>query len=527
MIDGARIRKARLTRAKSMANDVRIELCAVLASQAHSNPFEKYRDDPVGFCVDVLGFEPWEGQCTVFAALVAHDFVTVPAGRAVGKSRLDGAAALWFAATRGAGARVILTAPTFKQVQQILWEEIRNLWHNARIPLQGECAKMASTGARFATGAQIIGITADKPEAFQGIRGSVMLVIADEASGIAEDIFTVLDGNTAGGAKMLLTGNPTRSRGYFRESIRSDRFTAITLSAEESPNVRAGESLIPGLATLTWIEERRREWGVDSPLYKIHVLGQVVELEEGRLFSVDLIAAAHKAVATTPPTGRLVIGLDPAGESGEGDESAFTCRRGKRVTKMNARRGLTPEAHVVEVLGLIATQRGDSSEKPFVVVDRDGYVGAKVYAALAAYLVTNPDVFVLYGIRSGERARRKPMVYDRVRDELWFGLVDAMRDGLAFDEDLKLTRELSEIIAEAHISGRSKVTSKDDLRKALEGRSPDRADSLCLACFEIVDWAAARPEQPDQPPVQHDPFRDARARGMDPYAAMDAWGRRG
>jgi phage terminase large subunit len=526
MIDYSRTRKPRKTRAATMEADVVAELRRQLACYALANPFAKYHDDPCGFCVDVLGFEPWEGQQTVLNLLAQHDAITVPAGRAVGKSRLDGAAALWFACTRGTGARVILTAPTFKQVQQILWEEIRNLWQNARVPLPGDCAKMASTGARLSTGAQIIGITADKPEAFQGIRGAVMLLIADEASGIHDEIFHVLDGNAAGGAKLLLTGNPTRATGYFRESIRSPRFKVIQLSAEDSPNVKAGRIVVRGLATLEWLEDRRREWGEDSPLYKIHVLGQVVELEEGRLFSVEMIGAATEAYAITPPTGALTIGIDPAGDSGDGDESAFACRRGKRINKLHARRGLTPEGHVFEALGLIATQRGDSTEPVRVVVDRDGYVGAKVFAAFAAYLVANPNAFVLYGIRGGEKARRKPLIYDRVRDEVWFNLVDCVREGLAFDADLKLTRELAEVKAEAHISGRSKVTAKDELRRAL-GRSPDRADAVCLACVEVIDWAAARPGDMDQQaPPQHDPYRDARARGMDPYAAMDPWGRR-
>ncbi len=334
--------------------------------------FEKYRDDPVGFCRDVLGFEPWEGQRKVLEALARGDSVSNPAGRAVGKSRLDAAAALWFSCTRGQGARVVLTAPTFKQVQQILWEEIRNLFTYAKQPIRGECAKMASTGARMATGAQIIGITAEKPEAFQGIRGREMLVIADEASGIDEDIFTVIDGNTAGGAKLLLTGNPTKSKGYFRESMRSPRFECIKLSSCDSPNVVAGENVVRGLATREWVDERKREWGEDSPLYKIHVLGEVVEAEEGRLFSAELIAGAESRWTETLPSGRLVVGIDPAGASGEGDESAFAARRGPKVLKIHARRGLTEEGHLTEALGLIATQRGGSEEIPLVVIDRDG-----------------------------------------------------------------------------------------------------------------------------------------------------------
>jgi hypothetical protein len=132
------------------------------------------------------------------------------------------------------------------------------------------------------------------------------------------------------------------------------------------------------------------------------------------------------------------------------------------------------------------------------------------------------DTFQLVGVRGGERARRKPLVYDRVRDEVWFGLVDAFREGLVIPEDLKLERDLAEVRAEMHVSGRSKVTSKDDLRKAL-GRSPDRADALCLSCVEVRDWAEGSIPTPDAKPVNHNPYVEPVARGLDPYAAMDVW----
>jgi hypothetical protein len=170
---------------------------------------------------------------------------------------------------------------------------------------------------------------------------------------------------------------------------------------------------------------------------------------------------------------------------------------------------------------MIATHRGDSSETPLVVIDRDGYVGARVYAVLSAHVMQHEGSFQLLGIRGGEKAQRKPLVYDRVRDEVWFGLVDAFREGLAIPEDVKLSRELAEIKAEPHISGRSKVTGKDDLRREL-GRSPDRADALSLACVEIPEWRH-RIAVDAPAPAEHNPYREPQARGIDPYAALDAW----
>lgn len=507
---------ARKTRARTMASELARAFDRAAAVGGKTD-FARFRDDPTGFCREAIGFEPWEGQRRVMEAVAAVKDVSVPAGRAVGKSRLDAALALWFACTRP-GSRVICTAPKFEQVQQIVWEEIRNLVLRSRVPLGIEVAKLASTGARTFDGSQILGWTSERPERFQGVRGAEMLTIADEASGILDEIFHTIDGNSAGNGKLVLTGNPTKTRGYFRDSFAKadSRFTTVRLPSTASPNVIAGYVVVQGLATREWVEEKKQEWGEDSPLYRVHVLGEVAENEEGRLFSVEMLAAAEARYKETPATGRLVIGIDPAGQGGDGDESAFAARRGKKIIAIHSRRGLTEDAHIVEALGLIAIHRGDSREKPLVVIDREGYVGARVWAAFSAYHMQHVDVFDLIGVRSSERAKRKALTYDRVRDEMWFSLVDAFRDGLAVPEDPKLAGDLSAIKAETNTAGRAKITSKDDLRREL-GRSPDRGDAVCLACVDVSEWRY-HPVQAASPVPE-----ESRAIGLDPYAAMQAW----
>lgn len=503
------------------------DLLRLARRSAASKPvgFGVYSGDPVGFQRAVLGYEPVEAQVEVLEALEAVDRVAVPSARAMGKSRLDAGKALHFACTQGPHACVVLLAPTFRQIQVILWEELRHLYYGAKIPLGGTCAQLASTGLRLADGSRIFGITGDRPEALQGIRSPRMLVICDEASGIPESTFEALEGNLAGGGKWLLTGNPTRATGYFREACRSGSFRVVHIPASRSPNVISGETLVPGIATREWVEERAREWGEDSPLFKIHVLGQFVELAEGRLFSEELIASAMDRWTETPGGGRLVIGVDPAGESGAGDESAFAGRAGKKVLDLYARRGLTPDGHVVEVLGfmrkLLGTGHRSDANRPLVVVDRDGYVGAKVYAALAGYQSQHEQEFELRGVRGGERAKRRPLEINMVRDEVWLALLEWMRDGGAIPEDIKLQRELAAVKLERHISGRTKVTGKDDLRKEL-GRSPDRADAVAL-CVCIEPAAADEGAETHTKVGAPDPYEAEPERVLDPYAALDRW----
>lgn len=496
------------------------------ASRSRAIDLSGYRGRPVAFQREILRYEPIDPQVRVLETLERRGRCAVPSGRAMGKSRLDAGEALYFAATRPRSC-VVLIAPTFKQIQKILWEELRALYLVAYDQLGGECALLASTGARLGNGSRIFGITGTQPEDVAGIRAPEMLVIADEASGIPDTTFDVLDGNLAGGGWMLLTGNPTRATGYFREACRSERWDHVHLPSTSSPNVLAGRIVVPGVATLEWIEARRQEWGEDSPLYKIHVLGEFVELEEGKLFPESLVAEAEERWSETPAAGRLVIGVDPAGEGEDGDESAFAYRRGRKVIGIRAKRGLSADAHVAEVLDVIAEVLGPRRPSarrtpPLVVVDRDGYVGARVYAALAAYQSQHEDAFELRGIRSGERAKRMPLHIDRVRDEVWFALRDAFRDGLAIPEDVKLERDLSAVRLERHISGRSKVTGKDELRREL-GRSPDRGDALALcAAFdgESDDVEAGSEKDLRLAP---DPYEAEPERSFDPYQALERW----
>lgn len=189
----------RRTRARTVFADLAREGRRVAA--AKSVDFAAYRGRPVDFQRDVLGYEPAEPQVEVFEALEASDRVSVPSGRATGKSRLDAGEALYFAGTQGPNALVIFTAPTFKQVQNILWEELQTLYYGAKVKLGGRCARRASTGLRLADGSRILGIVGDTPEAFQGLRAPRMLVVADEGSGIEDSTFAVMEGNLAVGRR--------------------------------------------------------------------------------------------------------------------------------------------------------------------------------------------------------------------------------------------------------------------------------------------------------------------------------------
>lgn len=517
----------RATRARTMAADLRrlIEVRVAIGA-GHAWPDARYRDDPVGFARDVLGIEPWSGQRAILEGIAAHDRVCIRSGHRVGKTDADAIVALWWFATRPR-SRVVLLAPSFAQVKEAVWRAVRLAYSSAKVPLGGSIAQLPQTGLHDVDGRQVFGISPEDEFRLQGIASPALLFIVDEASIVDDKIFEVILSNIAGGgadvgageARILMTGNPNRNKGYFFDAFRSDRWKHLHIPSTASPNV-TGEAKVPGLATKEWIADRMVDWGgPNGPIYRIRVGGDFVELTEGRLFSLDMIATAERAWATAPPTGRLVIGLDPAGSSGKGDESVFCPRRGHKAFAFIAHRGLTADEHVVETLSVITRYRGDSRDVPLVVVDRDGIVGADVFASMRAYQKRHEQDFELIGFRGSERASRRPNDVHRRRDEMWFGLVEWLKAGGAIPTDGKVEGELAEIATDQTFRGLAKIIEKDLIRAAL-GRSPDRADALALSTYvptmyERDDDTKKRDEDDDDPPVRPmDPWSGG---GVDPY----------
>lgn len=566
VVRGRRVR-TRPTCASLLLDDVREALEQITGIRWPNGIYQK---DPVGFCRNILGQEPWEKQCEILEATRDYDRVSTTSGHKCSKSHTAGMAAIWYYCSFE-DARVVMSSTTSRQVDEILWREVRKLRaragvcvdckraavaltpaQRARLPVPcphsaligGKMGEVARSGLRADDFRQIVGFTAREPEAVAGVSGANILYIIDEASGVDDAIFEAIEGNRAGGAKILLFSNPTRTEGEFYESHHSKAlqfekdgtpildasgkqkgfYKTIRVSSEETPNVRLGRRVIPGLATSEWIEEKRREWGPKSALYMVRVEGKFALAETGKIIALHLIGLAEQAHATASEDGRLFVGLDPAGPGEGGDETAFVVRRGMKMVALYTFSELDEDA-IARELSLILRQHRRSREMPpVVVVDREGDVGAKVWAKLCAVSSAIKDDtkhFEIVGVRSSERSRSEG--YPRVRDELWANLATWLRDGGGILEDTRLAKELHAPSWEAVPGNKVKATDKSELRSKL-GRSPDRADALALSLWEggdvraLLDDDGGADDGPDEPADVLDldsPYNDVGT--FDPY----------
>jgi hypothetical protein len=443
--------------------------------KAAAGKFEAYRDNPVGFAREVLGTELWSRQEEILNAMLAEWRVAVRSGHKIGKSRVAVCAALWFAAVHPR-ARVIMTAPTHRQIRSILWRELKFLYHTSAIPLGGQLAELPEIGLQWPDGREIVGFYTNEPEKMAGISGPYVLFIVDEASGIPVEIYEAIEGNRAGGARLILFSNPTQTSGYFYDAFHEKRefWKCIHVSSEEAaadgpPDV--------GLATKEFIEEKRQEWGEDSPLYHVRIKGNFPAQAENAVIGLETVEEAiGRYLDVDDPSAPLSVGVDVA-RFGD-DDSCISARRGRKVFPLICVHGQDTVQIAGLAMSVVKKLRHGPHERALVSVDVVGVGGG-----VADVLRQNhkDGEIVLYEVNVSEVAKSADE-YPNLRSELWFKADAFLKAGGTIPDDAKLVGELIAPTYTFDRKGRRQVESKDDLKARL-GRSPDRADAFCLSLF--------------------------------------------
>lgn len=416
----------------------------------------------------MLGIKPWSRQADILRAVCAHRRVAVRSGHKCGKSTAVAILCLWWVCTRPR-ARVVFTAASARQVRSILWKEIRRLYHGARWPIGGEMHEGPENGLQFKDGREIVGFSTDDPERMAGFSGPNMLFVVDEASGVPDAIFEAIEGNRAGGARVVMISNPTQTSGVFYEAFHGTFWFLIHVSSEEAAD-ECVEGL--GLATRDWVDEKRAEWGEDDPRFAVRVRGDFPMQGDDCMVPLALVEAA---MAREPnPVGEACLGVDVARYGT--DSSVIAPAVGMTVLPLRTVKGFD----VVEVAGVVleeAEKLGATRGIKVTVRVDTASMGAGV-----ADIVRRAEGFCLEVVDVFASSSSTDPSYSRQRDQIWASLVAFLRQGgvLPADETLR-----SDIVAPKYgfdVQGKIKVESKVELRKRI-GRSTDRADAVGLAVF--------------------------------------------
>ncbi len=439
-----------------------------------SNPENPASDNgPVRFASDVLGVRLWSKQEEVLRAVERERRVAVKSGNGLGKDFTAAVAVLWYVHAHDP-AIVLSTAPTFRQVRHVLWRQIHRLYRNASDTLGGT---MLDTRWEVAEDRYAMGLSASEADQFQGFHCENMLVVVDEAEGVAEPIYEAVEAvMTSAHPTLLLIGNPTTTSGGFHRAFHREKgiYETITMSALESPNVAAGRIVIPGLTTPAWVEERRAMWGENSEMFRARIMGEFPDRGEDNLIAISDIDDATYPLGEVPAaTGGyepVVLGVDVA-RFGV-DRSVIMVRRGDVVVDVRVFHGFAN----TEVAGAVIAAVRDRSPRQ-ITVDETG-LGSGVVDIL------REQGQPVYGFNGAATPLKEEVTCANLRAEGYWTLARRFREhSIRIPRDAELIAELASLRYRYNSRGKVLMESKEDMkRRGLP--SPDKADALMLAFLD-------------------------------------------
>jgi ribosomal protein L37AE/L43A len=458
--------------------------------------------DPDLFAKTYLKTDLWYTQIDILNALLQPQArVAVKACHASSKTFTAAIAVLWFLA-RYQEVVVVTTAPTWGQVERLLWGEIHSALSRSCFPYSDAPNYTANKAAlilgpkRIAYGLATSVTKSDEGVKFQGIHAENVLIILDEAPGIEPKIWEAIEGARAGGnVRLLAIGNPTISSGPFHDAFSNNRsgWKTFTISAFDTPNLKGiytldklgtkepgdlleateeelKKDVLPYLTKRSWVKEKYYEWGPGHPLWEARVLGNFPKQSADALMSLTWLEMA--GLSQLVGIGKFKAGLDVAGP-GE-DETSLTIRRGGEIVFHKQWNFSDPRGEVVRALNDFQDLHKDKVEN--INVDVIG-IGDGIYHHLL------DCGFPVVGINVCETAGDSEK-YFNLKAEAYWGLRLRFQVGeISGLTDEKTIGQLAGIRYKSTPKGQIQIESKEDASKR-GVHSPDRAESVMLAFLE-------------------------------------------
>ena len=420
-----------------------------------------FQKDAELFVRRVLGVTPTPQQSALLKAISQPGArVSVKSGHGTGKTTALAWILLWHVSCFP-DSKTPCTAPTGHQLSDLLWAEAAK-WHDKMHPFfkdnlaisKDTIAVKGNEAGQFA-----VARTARKeqPEALQGFHGTHVLFIIDEASGVPDPVFEPMRGAlSTSGARVVMAANPTRLDGLFHRTHHRlrDSWQRLTFSCLDSPMV-----------SKEYVEEMRRDYGEDSDLYRVRVLGEFPSQSINQLIGVELVERAQRVHlrADQYNQGPVILGVDVAWEGD--DRSVVYLRQGLYSMMLCSFRNIDNMSLADRV---VSWQIEHNAQAVFIdvgwgtgVIDRMRQLG-------------HSPVPVNFGGKAAKDVR-----FQNKRAEMWVTLKEWLESGGALEDldDLK-----SDVASPEYMftpAGKIQLEAKKDMKK--RGMpSPDLADALAL-----------------------------------------------
>jgi hypothetical protein len=476
--------------------------------------------DPVAFAEGILNHNHWDTAKRILRSVATHRRTAVKACHASSKTFTAADAAIWWGVAFP-GSKVITTAPTWIQVEKLLWGNIKTALANANIKFPDPLKTFVELGPDN----YMMGLSTDEGVRFQGWHGTI-LIILDEAPGVLPEIYEAIEGIRSGGkVHVLLLGNPTYPTGPFYDAFAKPgtNWNLFTINAFDTPNfdklflfdpqtnylagltreefernqlwgkrnilecteteLELYGSIRPYLVQPFWVAEKYREWGGDHPLWESKVLGAFPSGDADMLVPLKLAEAARQPKIGISDREMLDGGIDVAGP-GEA-ETSVKIRQGSNLIFEKAYAKRDPRTEVENDIRVykdrLQSLRIDSIGNGYYFAQWFKDKNYPVVEVNVAEKAVKKDLF----------ANRKAELYWSVRERFQQSLVGNLKD----EETIK---QISSIKWKTNPqTGLIEVESKEQLKNR-GVPSPDRAESLMLCFCDVEKPFERKPLQPSR-----------------------------
>lgn len=476
----------------------------------HKTKFNDWRADWNLFVRDVLHARLDKEQQAIITSIQHNKMTAVASGTARGKDFVAACAALCFFYltpkfdSKGRlveNTKVAMTAPTGRQVTNIMVPEVRRLIRNSGC-LPG---RLVSGDIRtdyeewFLTGFKA---GDDATEAWSGFHAVNTMFVITEASGISELVYNAIEGNLQGNSRMLIVFNPNVTTGYAARAMKSERFHKFRLNSLNAENVVNKKVTIHGQVDYEWVKDKVEAWtthieefdfnqgegdfewegGYRRPndLFRVKVLGMFPKVAEDVLIPYEWITLANDRWKIYQETGSkpnvpVRSGVDVAGMGR--DESVWCDRYDNYVESFESHQSAGKADHM-HVAGKTASRLQKVGS--FAFIDTIGE-GAGVYSRLQELGYFNAisckysegangltDITQMYSF-----ANMRAYLYWCVRD--WLDPKNKFNPCLPTND--KLMEEATEIKWSFQSNGSILIEKKEEIKKRIK-RSTDYFDTL-------------------------------------------------
>jgi hypothetical protein len=407
-------------------------------------------------------------------------------------------------------SRVAATAPTFPQLEDVLWPEYAR-WHIQMPSGLGDQWDISGGHIRHKLNPKVhfaVARTSNRPENMQGLHGSHIMVQCDEGSGVAPPVFEVIEGalSEAGQnhkvAKLIMMGNPNFTGGEFYNAFHRNRdlYSQYTLSGDptllDTLGLKQGE-WHPDNGRVYFaprISEKYRQnmlakYGKGG-VYDVRVRGMFPLMDDSAIIPLEWIERA--LTLDMPPSDKVAhpvtIVMDVARFGGD-ETTICSYRQGVPCEEMKCYAKTSTEQCVDLLVDRKKYWEAIGCTVERIIVDEPGVGGGVVDSGRRSNLPITPyngGASLKQGVDPEEDIR----MFANRRSRDWWRARRAFELGQlpmsVMAEDETLVNQLAAVHYDYNEREKILAESKRKMRERLgDDASPDRADNIIMG---IAPW---------------------------------------